>query len=100
MLGSGGSWADASSGGSVENYRANVESIALSAVNKSIIFGTPMNAAAYYVHAYFVNLTDLTPIEQKVKVSAQADAGVTFFWDTPLDTANYLLYWFAVEVNA
>lgn len=65
--------------------------------SKAITFVSSLPSTSYTPVAMFRNTTDGSPLLQPLTITAKATSGFTVSWSEPLDTANYVLDWFAME---
>ncbi len=78
---------------------AGKTTISSSATSASPTFSTAYANTNYAVTAVLLNTTDSNPQFQPVTITAQSTTGFTATWNTPTETANYVLSWQAIANN-
>lgn len=79
--------------------RSGSSSLAAAATSKAVAFSSDLPSTSYSICALLANYTDTSPapLIQPLLVTAKAVSGFTVSWSEALDTANYVLEWFAME---
>lgn len=69
--------------------------ISAGATSKVVTFSSTLGTANYAVTPYFKNTVDANPQYQPINISAQSATGFTASWNSPTDSANYILGYIA-----
>ena len=75
--------------------RAAKVTLTVSTTSVSVVFAQPYVDLNYIVTGTLLNTVDALPTFQPVVVTAQSNTGVTFSWNTPLPTGNYILMYYS-----
>jgi hypothetical protein len=87
-----GTWQNMGSGSSpTSTGRSGESSISLGATSLTVTFSSALPNSSYIVVVSMVNTTDPTPQYQPLVVTSKTTAGFTVQWNSPTDTANYLI---------
>tara|TARA_R110000868_G_scaffold242882_4_gene498495 strand:- start:4906 stop:6279 length:1374 start_codon:yes stop_codon:yes gene_type:complete len=75
--------------------KSGSNTMTVQAITKAVTFANanPMPSANYSLTVNIANYTDASPIRQLLTSIVKTTAGFTVEWDSPLDSANYILEW-------
>jgi hypothetical protein len=89
-------WANAITGAS---YRAGSQTISNNTSSQAVSFSSTLGTTAYGLTVTMVNVTDTNPQYQPVIVTSISATGFTAKWNSPTDSANYVLHYHAILNN-
>ena len=89
-----GTWAAPT--GNTTFYRAGQQTIGSASSSQAITFSSTLGTTNYGISVVMKNVTDTNPQFQPLEVTVKSATGFTVAWNSPTDTANYVLEYTAL----